>query len=69
MLYNNIYQYAINGAIYSIKYVQIHHYIEHVNKQPILHNIYVILNNIWNWYIAIASCHITMIYNNDYNIM
>ena len=48
MLYNNIYQYAINGAIYSIKYVQIHHYIEHVNKQPILHNIYVILNNIWN---------------------
>ena len=48
MLYNNIYQYAINGAIYSIKYVQIRHYIEHVNKQPILHNIYVILNNIWN---------------------
>ena len=39
MLYNNIYQYAINGAIYSIKYVQIRHYIEHVNKQPILHNI------------------------------
>ena len=27
MLYNNIYQYAINGAMCSIKYVQIYHHI------------------------------------------
>ena len=41
MLYNNLYQFALNGAIHSIKCVQIYHHIQHVNIQPILHNIYI----------------------------